>query len=72
MAQIEEKPFDVQHFFETRQMIAGELGDIHSQRRITDIRQKIAEQRMEEIRQAESETEKAKTTKKTTNKKETN
>lgn len=72
MAQIEEKPFDVQHFFETRQMIAGELGDIHSQRRITDIRQKIAEQRMEEIRQAESETEKAKTAKKTTNKKETN
>lgn len=72
MAQIEEKPFDVQHFFETRQLIAGELGDIHSQRRITDIRQKIAEQRMEEIRQAESETEKAKTTKKTTNKKETN
>lgn len=72
MAQIEEKPFDVQHFFETRQMIAGELGDIHSQRRITDIRQKIAEQRMEVIRQAESETEKAKATKKTTNKKETN
>lgn len=73
MAQIEEKPFDVQHFFETRQLIAGELGDIHSQRRITDIRQKIAEQRMEEIRQAEvAEAEKAKTTKKTTNKKETN
>lgn len=71
MAQIEEKAFDVQHFFETRQMIAGELGDVHSQRRITDIRQKIAEQRMEEVRKLEAEeAEKAKTAKKTTKKKE--
>lgn len=71
MAQIEEKPFDVQHFFETRQAIAGELGDIHSQRRITDIRQKIAEQRMEEVRKAElAQAESAKVTKKTTKKKE--
>lgn len=65
MVQTEEKAFDVQHFFETRQQIAGELGDIHSQRRVTDIRQRIAEQRKEEARKIEAEAKpKAKTTKK--------
>lgn len=75
MAQIEEKPLDIQHFFETRQQIAGEFGDIHSQRRITDIRQTIAEQKAEEARlkriEAVSEKEVAdekKPTKKTTKK----
>lgn len=51
MAQIEEKAFDIKGFFESRQLIAGDLGDIHSQRRLTEIRQAIAEQKAEELRQ---------------------
>lgn len=60
MVQTKEKPFDIQHFFETRQQIAGELGDIHSQRRITDMRQHIQEKRIEEARKAEAKTTKKK------------
>lgn len=48
MAEPKEKELDMQAFFESRQDIAAELGDLRSQRRITDIRRKMQEQKLEE------------------------
>lgn len=40
--------FDINHFFETRQEIASEMGTMEAQRRVAEIRQAIAAKRIEE------------------------
>lgn len=60
---VQEKPFDLDNFYRTRQELAGELGSTYAQRQLSEIRRLVQEDNLQKLKEDSSKANKQKSEK---------